>query len=92
MCSSDLNLLNERGNKAGAEAAFRAAIAADPQCTQHANAHGKLGVLLMQRGDKAGGEAALRAAIAADPQHASAHSMRDLLARSKAWRSGRSAP
>jgi Flp pilus assembly protein TadD len=64
--------LSKGGDKAGAEAAFRAAIAADPQ---HATAHSNLGILLgWDRGDWAGAEAAFRAAIAADPQYASAHS------------------
>ena len=58
------------GDKAGAEAAYRAAIAADPQ---HTDAHYNLGVVLNERGDKAGAEAAYRAAIAADPQLAQAH-------------------
>ena len=56
----------------GAEAAYRAAIAADPG---HANAHANLGVLLQyERKDIDGAEAAYREAIAADPGHASAHS------------------
>jgi Flp pilus assembly protein TadD len=60
----------DRGDAAGAEAAFRAGAAADPQ---HAKAHANLGTQLIRRGDKAGAEAAYRAAIAADPQHANAH-------------------
>jgi tetratricopeptide (TPR) repeat protein len=63
-------LLDERGDKAGAEAAYRAAIAADPQ---QADAHYNLGALLDERGDKAGAETAYRTAIAAGPEHGSAH-------------------
>ena len=55
----------------GAEAAYRAAIAADPG---HANAHYNLGNLLNnERKDLDGAEAAYRAAIAADPGYADAH-------------------
>jgi len=55
----------------GAEAAYRAALAADPG---HANAHSNLGFLLQNvRQDFDGAEAAYRAAIAADPRHANAH-------------------
>jgi tetratricopeptide (TPR) repeat protein len=60
-------ILDKRGDKRGAEAAQRAAIAADPQ---HANAHCNLGGLLADRGDHVGAEAAFRAAIAADPHYA----------------------
>jgi Tfp pilus assembly protein PilF len=64
------DVLRLRGDMAGAEAAYRAAIAAGPQ---HAKAHSNLGVILSGRGDKAGAEAAYRASIAADPQCADAH-------------------
>ena len=65
------NILGKRGgDKAGAEAAYRAATVADPL---HANAHSNLGNLLGDRGDKAGAEAAFRAAIAADSTHTVAH-------------------
>jgi len=64
-------LENERQDFDGAEAAYRAAIAADPE---HANAHMNLGVLLENvRMDFYGAEAAYRAAIAADPGIALAH-------------------
>ena len=64
-------LKNVRKDFDGAEAAYRAAIAADPG---HAKAHHNLGVLLrMERKDIDGAEAAYRAAIAADPGHANAH-------------------
>ena len=53
----------------GAEAAYRAAIAADPG---HASAHKNLGSLLLnQRKDFEGAEAAYRAAIAVNPGHVS---------------------
>jgi len=55
----------------GAEAAYRAAIAADPGFAQ---AHNNLGLLLEhKRQDVDGAEAAFRAAIAADPGYARAH-------------------
>ena len=66
-----------RGDLDGAEAAYRAAIAADPG---HANAHSNLGFLLHQeRKDFDGAEAAYRAAIAADPGNADAHYILGLL-------------
>ena len=65
-------LENVRQDVDGAEAAYRAAIAADPG---YANAHYNLGVLLKnERNDVDGAEAAYRAAIAADPGYALAHS------------------
>eukprot|EP00618_Florenciella_parvula_P031728 CAMPEP_0119516806 /NCGR_PEP_ID=MMETSP1344-20130328/33891_1 /TAXON_ID=236787 /ORGANISM="Florenciella parvula, Strain CCMP2471" /LENGTH=621 /DNA_ID=CAMNT_0007554341 /DNA_START=397 /DNA_END=2262 /DNA_ORIENTATION=- len=55
----------------GAEAAYRAAIAADPG---HSHAHSHLGVLLLsERDDIDGAEAEMRAAIAAWPQNTEAH-------------------
>jgi len=66
--------LHARGDKAGAEAAYRAAIAAGPELAVLAWAHFNLGIRLEQRGDKAGAEAAYRAAIAADPELERAHS------------------
>ena len=55
---------------AGAEVAFRAAIAVDPR---HAQAHYNLGLLLdSDLKDAHGAEAAFRAAIAADPKHVEA--------------------
>ena len=55
----------------GAEAAYRAAIAAEPG---HAEAHVRLGTLLQrERKDIDGAEAAYRAGIAAEPGHAEAH-------------------
>uniref|UniRef100_A0A6C0BXT2 Uncharacterized protein n=1 Tax=viral metagenome TaxID=1070528 RepID=A0A6C0BXT2_9ZZZZ len=49
------NELYRYGDKAGAESAYRTAIASDPT---HAEAHYNLGNLLDARGDKAGAEAA----------------------------------
>jgi lipoprotein NlpI len=67
-----LLLKNVRKDFDGAEAAYRAAIAADPG---HAKAHSNLGLLLQnERKDFDGAEAAYCAAIAADPGHAMAHS------------------
>jgi len=64
-------LLEERGDAGGAEAAYRAALAADPLFVA---AHCNLGALLLEhRRDAAGAEACYRAAIAVDPQHANAH-------------------
>ena len=55
----------------GAEAAYRAAIAADPG---HVNAHLGLGTMLHTvRGDLGGAETAFRAAIAADPGYVITH-------------------
>jgi hypothetical protein len=58
--------LLQHGNIDGAEAAYQAAIALDPQ---NANAHDGLGDVLNNKGDAAGAEAAYRATIAIDPQH-----------------------
>jgi Tfp pilus assembly protein PilF len=66
-------VLEERGDRGdldGAEAAYRAAIAADPK---YAHAHSHLGLILETRGDLDGAEAAFRAAIEADPQFALAY-------------------
>ena len=60
-------VLFRRGDLAGAEASYRAAIAADPaRCLQP---RCNLACILQGRGDLAGAEAAYRAAIAADPRH-----------------------
>ena len=59
-----------RNDSDGAEAAYRAAVAADPGCGE---AHTNLGNLLHAREDFDGAEAAFRAAIAADPGFAKAH-------------------
>ena len=70
------------------EAAYRAAITADPR---DANAHYNLGLLLEnERKDFDGAEAAYRAAIAADPGHAHAHINLGLLLRTRAVRLERS--
>jgi len=64
-------LMTVRKDFDGAEAAYRAAIAADPG---DAKAHYNLGILLEDmRQDFDGAEAAYRAAIAADPGDACAH-------------------
>ena len=63
------NLLGDRGDKAGAEAAYRAAIAADPQ---YANAHNGLGAALATRGDMAGAARLFAAALKIDPSDATA--------------------
>ena len=64
-------LLKRRMDFDGAEAAYHAAIAADPGL---ADAHYNLGVLLeYERQDLDGAEAAYRAAIAVDPGFADAH-------------------
>ena len=56
---------------AGAESAYRDAIAADPK---FADAHNNLGNLLYdERKDVAGAESAYRDAIAADPKFVLAH-------------------
>ena len=59
-----------RGDEAGAKAAYRAALAADPT---HENACRNLGTVLRDRGDEAGAEAVFRAAVAAAPQSAWVH-------------------
>ena len=64
-------LVNKRQDTDGAEAAYRAAIAAD---LGYADAHYNLGILLEdERQDMDGAEAAYRAAVAADPGDAQAH-------------------
>ena len=64
-----------RGDIDGAEAAYRAAIAADPG---HANAYHNLGFLLYSvRNEIDGAITALRAAAAADPGDAEAHEILD---------------
>jgi TolA-binding protein len=57
---------NGRGDKAGAVASYRRAIAADPKHQQAVaeHAHVNLGITLNELGDKAGAEAAWRAVIA----------------------------
>ena len=76
--SLGLLLFIERTDIDGAEAAYRASIAADPGC---ADGHWHLGWLLEEETeDEEGVEAAYRAAIAADPGCADAHScLRGLL-------------
>ena len=69
-------LLGERGDMAGAEAALRAAVAADPT---RAVAHDNLCILLERRGDFAGAEAACCTAITANPKDAVAHTKLALL-------------
>ena len=71
MYNLGLLLQSERQDVDGAEASYRAAIAADPK---YADPHSNLGVLLSnKRQDVDGAEAAFRAAIAADPGYAIAH-------------------
>jgi tetratricopeptide (TPR) repeat protein len=65
----------QQGERDRAEAALRAAIAAEPR---HADAHHTLGVVLAARRDWAGAAAALRQALALRPDFAGAH---DTLAR-----------
>ena len=69
LCSWASSCTSERGDKAGAEAAYRAAIAADPQ---HANAHISLGAVLGGCGDHAGAARLFAAALKIDPSHAGA--------------------
>ena len=68
----NLGVLKQRGDLAGAEAAHRAAIAADPQhqspCIQWA--HCNLGNLLLQRDDYAGAARSYAAATNIDPTNA----------------------
>ena len=61
--------LDEDGDKAGAEAAYRAAIAADPQLVR---AHGNLGCILGERGDLAGAARSFAAALKIDSSFANA--------------------
>jgi tetratricopeptide (TPR) repeat protein len=74
------NLLNARGDLAGAEAAFRQAIRLDPG---FAFAHNNLGFLLRARGDLAGAEAAFRQALRLDPGYAPAHNHLGLVLQQK---------
>ena len=86
--NSGLGLLlhTERKDIDGAEAANRAAIAADPECT---DVHWHLGWLLFEETeDTDGAEAAYRAAIAADPGCADAHGHLGSLMQYLADRSG----
>ena len=69
--------LDERGDLDGAEAAYRAAVAAEPG---DPSAHNNLGTMLrLVRGDVDGAEVAYRAAVAADPGYAKAHNNLGLL-------------
>ena len=70
---------------AGTEAAYRAAVAADPQ---DAVSHSNLGAVLAQRGDFVGADAAIRAALAANPRYAKAHYNLALLLRARGDNSG----
>ena len=56
-------LMKKRGEHAGAEAEYEAALRLDPESVE---AHCNLGIILKKRGDMAGAEAAYCAAIAAD--------------------------
>jgi Flp pilus assembly protein TadD len=63
-------VLHDRGDLAGAEAAYREVLRLDPK---YAPAHSNLGTVLHNRGDLAGAEAAYRAALRLDPEDAYAH-------------------
>jgi len=63
-------VLQNRGDLAGAQAEYEAAIAAKPD---HARALNNLGILLVQRGRAAEGEALVRRAIEADARYARPH-------------------
>ena len=63
------NNLKQRGDVAGAEDAYRAAIATDPQ---YARAHLNLGCMLGNRGDHAGAAASFAKAVQIDPSHPNA--------------------
>ena len=70
-CDLGVLLMKKREDIDGAEAAYRAAIAADPGA---AEAHSNLGILLKnERKDIDGAKAAFHAVIAADPGDADAH-------------------
>ncbi|MFH1277735.1 MAG: tetratricopeptide repeat protein [Candidatus Eisenbacteria bacterium] len=62
--------LLERGDLAGAEERFRAAIGADPDSR---NAWHDLGIVLRERGDFAGAEGAFRRSVALDDRNAEAY-------------------
>ncbi len=63
--------LGAKGDRNGAEAAFREAIQLDPMYTF---AHNNLGVALQSKGDLDGAIAELQEAIRLDPKYAQAHS------------------
>ena len=63
-------MVEARQDVAGAEAAYRTAVAANPQ---HAGAQSNLACILEERGDVAGALAAYRAAAGANPQLVEAH-------------------
>lgn len=63
-------VMQGRGDLAGAQAEYEAAIAAKPD---HARALQNLGILVVQRGRVAEGEALVRRAIEADPRYARPH-------------------
>ena len=92
VCPAHTNLgivLFRRGDLAGAEAAYRAAIAADPaRCLQP---RCNLACILQGRGDLAGAEAAYRAALAADPRYAPAHYNLGVLLRQRGDEAGEEA-
>lgn len=63
-------VMQNRGDLAGAQAEYEAAIGVKPD---HARALNNLGILLVQRGRAAEGEALVRRAIAANPTYARPH-------------------
>ena len=88
-CNLGSLLQNEQKDVDGAEAAYRAAIAADPG---YAKAHCNLGILPKnERNDVHGAEAAYRKAIAADPGYALAHSNLGALSQRAQSRASRAA-